>query len=150
MRVQLKALFILVAIAAAISSWLAQRRTPLYPGALVQIVDPVQANPASASRHTDFENAFYTLLVDKLATEHPDIVIGTGDPNIQIREVIRLKLMAESDRTTLFSVHVWGNALTSDRERLKSMMKTAVEALNALSEDKSRVSTIKILITPSL
>lgn len=150
MRIQLKALFILVAIAAGISSWLAQRRTPLLPGALVQIVDPIQTNRASKSRNTDFESAFYSLLINKLTAKNPEILIGMSDPNKQLREEVRLESVSEGDFTTLYTVHAWGNALTSDRERLKAIMNIAFEALNTLSKNQSRASSTKILSVPSL
>ncbi len=152
MQLRLKSLFILIAIAAAISSWLATRKTPLYPGALVQIVDgiPGNDNPVPIDQNAAFENAFYQLLVDKLAAQQPKIIDGMSDPNAEIRDVIRLESMSKSDKTELYSVNAWGNALTSDREQIKTIMKIAVQTLDALSKDKSRASKTKILNLPPL
>lgn len=145
---KLKSLLVLIAIAAALSSWIATRKTPLYPGALVQVVD--NRNPIPVVPNAAFEDAFYDLLVAKLAAQEPKTIGGMNDPNAEIRDLIRLESVSKSDSTKLISVEAWGNAFTSDREQVKTIMVIAFETLTSMSQDKSRASRTKILNFPLL
>ncbi len=96
----------------------------------------------------EFENAFYALLSKKLTDEHPDTLKGMSDPAAELREVLRCELVLTVGNSPLYNVTVWGTAF-SDRQRLETMMKAAIEVVGIISQDQSLTFRTKILSTSS-
>ncbi|MGN6547435.1 MAG: hypothetical protein ACTHK7_20450 [Aureliella sp.] len=151
MRIGLKSLFLLTAIAAAISCWLATRQTPQYSVALVQLVDPLPgAARASSEREAEFADAFYRLLLEELASQHSKVLERMHEPRRELRQAIRLKIVGQSNHTTLVSFETWGNSFTSSPAELNELTQAAVRSLRSLPKKSSLHSTMKILNLPAM
>ncbi|MFN3192860.1 MAG: hypothetical protein ACE361_20285 [Aureliella sp.] len=142
MRIQLRLLFVLLAVAAVIFSWLANRDTARFRASLIQYV------PSQGDR--PFEDEFYEKTLAKLKQDYSEIYRKMQHPEKEIRDAVRIEVSDKASTSQLITVNAWGNPLTGDDTELKEVYGCAIEALHDMGGPGPGQRKVKLLNIPKL
>lgn len=141
MKISLRYLFLLTALFALFSLWLAYRSAELYPGALVQFVDtsgfknpPMDANAITSEFYATLSKDVESTLSLQMSEE-------------DLRKQIPIEIMNDHHSSLLVRISARGNPLTTNREKLKDIYKLA---LNQIRSKSSPTTKVKMLVSPQL
>ena len=117
MKLRLRTLFVITAVFACLSMWIATRQTMRYPAVLVQAVYPLAPTGANAVTSVELEDAFYAALSKKIANNSSSpSALGK---HMDVRNQIRFENITKDNKSSLIMVSAWGNPLLSNDDQIK-------------------------------
>jgi hypothetical protein len=151
MKIRLRSLFALTAMAAIVSCWLAMRKVERTNGALFQVTGVTPTTwSGDGGGEERLSERFYSTTLKYLRTRSPETIAQLRPPERMLRQAIRFETCGQDAQTALVKVTALGNPLTGDDDMLETFMEASVESLRALADDPPNGTRIKLLNLPRL